>query len=85
MNLINILNKYKNEEYSLNESIELIQSLGYINVSNISKIDIYREKRTGFIEAILAEGKSVEDLLEIIETYLKNKDRVLITRVNKNQ
>lgn len=80
-----ILKQYENKKISLHEAINDIKSLGYLPIENICKLDLFREKRTGAIEAVLAEGKKNTDLIKIINSYLKHKDRVLITRVNALQ
>lgn len=85
MYLEQILKSYKENKIKFEESLELIKSLGYISVSDICKLDLYREKRIGVLEAVLAEGKTTSDLLQIAETYINQKGRILITRANVNQ
>ncbi|NLI61901.1 MAG: nickel pincer cofactor biosynthesis protein LarB [Methanosarcinaceae archaeon] len=62
-----------------------IRSLGFLSVSDIAKIDTFRCKRTGVLEAVLAEGKSDDDLINILKQFTKSKDRVLVTRVSEKQ
>ncbi|MET1123970.1 MAG: nickel pincer cofactor biosynthesis protein LarB [Archaeoglobaceae archaeon] len=47
--------------------------------------DIDRFERIGKPEAVYAEGKSVEDLREIVKLYLKAGKPVLVTRLNEGQ
>ncbi len=52
-------------------------------VEDFAKLDIFREERAGKPEAVFGEGKSLEELVKIIEAYVKEKRRVLVTRVKK--
>lgn len=47
--------------------------------------DLDRFERIGKPEAIYAEGKSIDDLKEIVEIYLKKGKPVIVTRLNKEQ
>lgn len=82
MEIRDILLKIKNDDITLDEAESIIKSMGYVNVSDIAKIDVCRKNRTGTIEAILAEGKNPEDVLIIAKAQLKACGRVLITRLN---
>lgn len=53
------------------------------NLGNI-KIDTSRKIRIGFSEAILARGKSVEQIQEIIKYHLNNKLNLFVTRLDLN-
>ena len=81
MDLKNILNRVRNNETDLDTAEAQIRSAGYVSVSDIAKIDIFRKHRTGIMEAILAEGKAPEDVVKIAETQIAATGRVLITRL----
>jgi pyridinium-3,5-biscarboxylic acid mononucleotide synthase len=55
-----------------------------LTVDGIARLDPGRRERTGFPEVILAEGKSDDDLLRILET-LRDADRnsILVSRLAK--
>lgn len=80
-----ILQMYKDGKMEKEEAEMHIRSLGFLSVSDIAKIDTFRCKRTGVLEAILAEGKSDDDLINILKQFTKSKDRVLVTRVSEKQ
>ncbi|GBC61260.1 phosphoribosylaminoimidazole carboxylase [Desulfonema ishimotonii] len=82
MDLKNILNRVRNNETDLDTAEAQIRSAGYVSVSDIAKIDIFRKHRTGIMEAILAEGKAPEDVVKIAETQIAATGRVLITRLS---
>jgi NCAIR mutase (PurE)-related protein len=47
----------------------------------IGRFDTHREARTGIPEAILAEGKRAEAVVELFERYLERGDQLIATRV----
>jgi hypothetical protein len=81
MELKNILSKIKNNEMEPEVAEGHIRSMGYVPVSDIAKVDIFRRHRTGIMEAILAEGKDPEDVVEIAKVQVAATGRVLITRL----
>ncbi|WP_094228776.1 nickel pincer cofactor biosynthesis protein LarB [Methanolobus psychrotolerans] len=81
MDLKSILYKLKNEETDMETAESLIRSMGYVPVTDIAKIDIFRKHRTGIMEAILAEGKDPKDVVEIAKAQVAATGRVLITRL----
>jgi|GEM_PF-1188757 len=85
MNLKNLLQKYKNGEVGIDDTQACIRSLGYVPVCNVANIDTFRKHRTGIMEAVLAEGKTPEDILEIAKAQIEATGRVLITRINEDQ
>lgn len=83
MDLKTILNRFKNNETDLDTAEAQIRSAGYVPVADIAKIDVFRKHRTGIMEAILAEGKTPEDVVKIAETQMGATGRVLITRLGE--
>ena len=57
----------------------------YERVADIAKIDTGRAHRVGIPEVILAEGKSTNDLIAIVEAQLNAEGRVVLTRVSDEQ
>ncbi len=82
MELKSILNKVRDEEIDFHAAEAQIRSMGYVPVSDIAKIDIFRKHRTGIMEAILAEGKDPADVVKIAKAQIDASGRVLITRLN---
>lgn len=54
-------------------------------LDEIVKLDLERYKRAAKPEAVFAEGKSVEDLLRIVEKIISEGKSTLITRLSKEQ
>ncbi len=56
----------------------------YIDI-DFAKLDIERQKRRGFSEAVFCECKTVEQLVKIYSEFHKQGQNVLGTRVSKEQ
>ncbi len=84
MEIFTLLKKFKNSEIDIVE-LEKELRLTYLSVDSTARLDIHRAKRTGIPEAILAEGKTMEDLKKIAYHQLQRTGRCLITRVTPAQ
>lgn len=81
-----ILKDLINGKISIDQCENLLKANNIMEISDVAKLDMSREDRTGFPEAILADGKSYDHLLEIIKKFFsKNKESsLLITRLFKD-
>jgi NCAIR mutase (PurE)-related protein len=61
----------------------MVSKLGYCDLG-FAKVDINRKKRRGFSEAIYCPGKTREQLKEIAKNIIKNKQNLLLTRLDKD-
>ncbi|WP_117366968.1 nickel pincer cofactor biosynthesis protein LarB [Natrarchaeobaculum sulfurireducens] len=57
---------------------------GYVT-DDAGRFDAAREQRRGIPEAILAEGKSIQQVISLTELALETTDRALLTRVSDEQ
>jgi pyridinium-3,5-biscarboxylic acid mononucleotide synthase len=60
----------------ISKSYEAASDLGFAN------LDLEREKRTGFPEVIYGEGKTIEQIIAIMNKLMQYTERVLATRVD---
>ncbi len=67
------------------EAVKLLREAIIADIEGIARIDVYREARAGKPEAIFAEGKSVEDLLNIVKACVEKSGKVLVTRLTDEQ
>ncbi len=81
-NLDDVLNQVKEGKMDIKEAKTLLSSFEDIG---FAKVDHQREDRTGFPEVIFGEGKTVEQMIEIIESLKKNTNRVLATRISEEK
>ncbi|MCG2680433.1 MAG: nickel pincer cofactor biosynthesis protein LarB [Kiritimatiellae bacterium] len=52
-------------------------------IEDIAKLDIFRDKRCGIPEFILAEGKNPEDVFTLLIAMAREKGKAMATRVDK--
>lgn len=77
-----ILENFKAGKVDLEEVLEKIKSLPYEDLE-FAKIDTHRALRKGFPETIFCQGKTISQILKIIETMSKDNHNVLATKANK--
>jgi pyridinium-3,5-biscarboxylic acid mononucleotide synthase len=80
--LDDVLNRVKEGSMDVKEAKTLLSSFEDIG---FAKVDHQREDRTGFPEVIFGEGKTVEQMIDIIESLKKNTNRVLATRISEEK
>ena len=81
-----ILERLLDGEINISEAENLLKANSILEFDEIAKLDIKRKSRTGFPEAVLASSKDYEDLLTIIEKYLKNSnDDLIITKLSNER
>ena len=87
-----ILEKLLNGKIDLETCENLLKANTVLELDEVAKFDNHREVRTGFPEAVLAQGKEYDDLLAIIKGYFDDnrdnhvyKDSILITRLTKER
>lgn len=73
-----ILKRLVDGEIDISEAERLINVNNILEFDEIAKMDIERNERTGFPEAVFAPSKDYEDLLLIIERFIKTSDDDLI-------
>lgn len=84
-NLRSVLERLSRGEISPEAAALEVNLHSYREVGRMAKIDPCRSERIGVPEAILAEGKSPQDLAEIALSFLEASGTVLITRVSDEQ
>ncbi|HUI39999.1 MAG TPA: nickel pincer cofactor biosynthesis protein LarB [Methanothrix sp.] len=83
--LRDLLESYSQGKISLDEAVSRIRILGYRTVGEMAKLDVCRVARIGIPEAILAEGKEKNNLVQIALAHLEETGSVIITRVSGEQ
>lgn len=82
MDLTNILKSIKEGKIDLETAEQQVRGLGFVSYSHIAKVDTHRKNRTGVAEAVLADCKEPEDVVEIARVMVDKSKRALITRVS---
>lgn len=81
--ILEIINKFKNQELPEEAALAQIKSLQYTDLS-FAKLDNNRAERQGFPEVIYCAGKTPEQCAEIMYVLSLNNANVLATRADKN-
>lgn len=77
-----MLQDFKAGKVDLAEVMEKIKSLPYKDLG-FAKIDTHRAVRKGFPETIFCQGKTISQVLKIIEILSKENHNILATKANK--
>ena len=78
-----ILEKLASGKIDIDEAENLLKADSILEFDEIAKMDIKRNERAGFPEAVFSQSKDYEDLLLIIKKYLDRKDDdLIITRLS---
>ncbi|CAM3707804.1 nickel pincer cofactor biosynthesis protein LarB [Marinicrinis lubricantis] len=90
MNMERIFEKLQQGELSMEQAkqaaiaeIDELQK-GSVDIS-FANLDIQRERRIGFPEVIYGEGKTAEQIAEIVKRLQSHSDRILATRIEANK
>ncbi|MFC0272098.1 nickel pincer cofactor biosynthesis protein LarB [Metabacillus herbersteinensis] len=81
-NLEELLIRLQNQEISIQEAKTSIMAYEELN---FAKLDIEREKRTGFPEVVFGEGKTAEQMVIILKRLQQYAKRAMATRVDEQK
>jgi NCAIR mutase (PurE)-related protein len=76
-----LLNQVKMGEVSVEQAVIKMKHLPFEDI-DFARIDHHRSLRKGFPEVIFGEGKTAQQIIEIMARMKKNKDNILITRLD---
>lgn len=83
-NIRALLEGVKSNEVSLDDAIATLSKLPFEDLG-FARIDHHRELRTGNPEVIFAEGKTPEQMAEILRVMITRGSNVLITRLSADK
>ncbi|TLQ20782.1 nickel pincer cofactor biosynthesis protein LarB [Lentilactobacillus parafarraginis] len=79
-----ILNKLARNQIDVDQAAELL-SQKTVSDLDFSKVDLERQKRTGYPEVIYGEGKTVDQIVAIMSALHTNHQNILATRISPEQ
>ena len=79
--LSGILKKVKSGDLSVKQALKELSILPYEDLS-FAKVDHHRRLRTGFPEVVFGQGKTVDQILAIVQRLISHSDKVLVTRAS---
>lgn len=77
-----ILNDVRNKKIGIERALKVFKDLAFEDIS-FAKVDHHRGIRLGIPEVVYAEGKSIEEVVEIAQRLYKKNKRALITRASE--
>ena len=84
MDIHKLLEQVQSNEMSVTQAEELLKQLPYEDLG-FAKLDHHRELRSGFGEVVFCQGKSMEHLVRIYQSFYAKDMNVLGTRATKEQ
>ena len=80
-----ILEKLASGKISVEEAEKALRINVIEQVADVARLDVSREIRRGIPEIVLAEGKSMDDLINICTRMIERNGRVIISRLDDSQ
>jgi hypothetical protein len=80
-----VLEDFKNGKLSVDEAEKEIKLFSMKTIGSIGIIDVHRDYRTGAPEVVFGEGKSDDEILEIVRELVNEKGRCIVTRLNSER
>lgn len=77
-----LLESVKDNKLNVDEALEKLEDLPFKDLG-FAKIDNHREIRVGYPEVIYCEGKTVEQVRDIVKFMLTKNNNILGTRANE--
>ena len=81
--IIQLLESVQSGKLPVSEALEQLKSLPYDDLG-FAKIDTHRAIRRGFPEVIYCEGKTTEQVSEIVKQMMKNNSVILAMRASED-
>ncbi|MCE3398272.1 1-(5-phosphoribosyl)-5-amino-4-imidazole-carboxylate carboxylase, partial [Staphylococcus aureus] len=80
--IVDLLEGVKSNQISIDEAKA---QLSHYDELGFAKIDLHRAKRQGFPEVIFGEGKTKEQINQIIESLTHHDNVILVTRIDETK
>lgn len=78
-----VLRKLARGEISVEEAVKRLKLFAIERIGEFARVDVGRELRRGIPEIILAEGKSFEELFDIVFRSVESAGRVIVSRLDR--
>lgn len=76
-----LLEQVSSGSVAVEDALGRLRTLPYENVGNFAHLDQHRALRCGFPEVVFGQGKTPEQVVQIVQRLGERNDRVLVTRV----
>ncbi len=82
--LSEILNKFKNNEITLEEAENFIR-INILEIDNFAQLDLNRQVRTGIPEIVICEDKTIDQIIAIAQNLIDAKGRAILSRLTNSR
>ncbi|MDA3854545.1 MAG: nickel pincer cofactor biosynthesis protein LarB [Bacteroidales bacterium] len=79
-----LLKNYKEDNINLDQVLNELKTLPFEDIEH-TKLDFHRELRNGYPEVVYGEGKTSQQLLDIVGKMQEHKVNLLATKINKEK
>jgi NCAIR mutase (PurE)-related protein len=76
-----LLEDVRNGNAEIDDAFQKLRALPFEAVGNFAYLDQHRAIRCGFPEVVFGQGKTPEQVIQIVERLANRNDKVLVTRV----
>lgn len=76
-----LLESVRGGSVPVEDAMERLRTLPYETVGNFAHLDQHRSLRCGFPEVVFGQGKTPDQVVQIVQRLSERNDRVLVTRV----
>jgi len=80
--LRNLLEEVQSGSVGIDDALTRLRSLPFESVGNFAKLDMHRALRCGFPEVVFGQGKTPQQVVQIVNRLAEQNERVLVTRVS---
>ena len=77
-----LLEEVQRGAVGVEEAMGRLRSLPFEGVGNFANLDHHRALRCGFPEVVFGQGKTPDQVVQIVQRLAEKNDRVLVTRVS---
>ncbi len=79
--LAHLLEEVRDGTADIPSALKQLRALPYEEVDGFARLDHHRALRCGFPEVVFSQGKTAQQVVEIVRRLARQSDRVLVTRV----
>lgn len=76
-----LMESVHNGSTGVDEAVNRLRTLPFETVGNFAHLDQHRALRCGFPEVVFGQGKTIDQIVQIVRRLSERNDRVMVTRV----
>ncbi|MBE0699542.1 MAG: nickel pincer cofactor biosynthesis protein LarB [Anaerolineaceae bacterium] len=76
-----LLESVSQGKVNIDDAVNRLRTLPYESVGNFAQLDHHRALRCGFPEVVFGQGKTTDQIVQIVLRLSEKNDRVMVTRV----